>query len=388
MANTFHRVNQSLRADNGVVSSISLLVAALILASWLAWALHSRITRYEVSDSARLEVDRAAYPIQAGVSGRLAVSHLVLEKEVRAGEILAEIDSTPERLSLQEEHVRLAGLQPQIAALQAQLDAEAQGGADERRVLALSLDGARARSREAEAQAAAAEQQAARDARLQNEGILAQAEADRARADARGKRAAADSLKVAIARLEPELQSREEDRQVRQKQILEQIAKLQADLAVSSSSIERLKYEIGRRQIRAPISGRLGECASLHPGAQISEGQQLGVILPAGQVRLVAEFQPAVALGKIRPGQRATIRLDGFPWAQYGTIPARVSTVAGEIRDGKVRVELALDGSSRSSIPLQHGLPGSVEVEVERLSPAALLLRSAGAVVGSHGDAH
>jgi membrane fusion protein (multidrug efflux system) len=29
-------------------------------------------------------------------------------------------------------------------------------------------------------------------------------------------------------------------------------------------------------------------------------------------------------------------------------------------------------------VPLQHGLPGSVEVEVERASPAALTLRTAG----------
>lgn len=384
MANTFHRVNQSLRADNGVVSAITVLVAALLLAGWLAWAFQSRITRYEISDSARLEVDRAAYPIEAGVAGRLAVSRLVLEKEVRAGEILAEIDSTPQTLSLQEQRLRLAGIQPQIAALQSQWNAEEQGRADERRVLALSLDGARARYQEAEAQAAAAEQQAARTARLQSEGILAQAEADRARADARSKRAAADSLKVAVARLEPELQSRDQDRLVRQKQILEQIARLEADLAVSSASVSRLEYEIDRRRVRAPISGRLGECAPLRVGSQVAEGQQLGVILPAGDVQMIAEFQPAVALGKIRPGQRATIRLDGFPWAQYGTLPARVSTVAGEIRDGKVRVELALDNSSRSSIPLQHGLPGSVEVEVERLSPVALLLRSAGAVVGAH----
>jgi membrane fusion protein (multidrug efflux system) len=58
--------------------------------------------------------------------------------------------------------------------------------------------------------------------------------------------------------------------------------------------------------------------------------------------------------------------------------------VAGEIRDGKVRVELAVNAASRSRIPFQHGLPGSVEVEVERTSPAVLLLRSAGEAVGAH----
>ncbi|HTU44996.1 MAG TPA: HlyD family efflux transporter periplasmic adaptor subunit [Bryobacteraceae bacterium] len=384
MANSFHRVSQSLRRDSGTPSTMALLIAAILVTAWLAWAFQSRITRYEVSDSARVEVDRAAYPVQASASGRLVASALVLGAEVHAGDVLAELDSNPERLSLQEQHTRLAALQPQLAALESQLASEDRGRTDERHLLSFSQEGARARYQEAESQAIEAEQQAARAARLQSEGILAAADAERAKAEAQSKRAAAENLKIAISRLEPELRVREQDRDVRQKQILADIAKLEADIATSSAAIQRLQYEIDRRRIRASVSGRLGECASLHPGSEVAEGQQLGVILPAGKMQIIAEFEPAAALGKIHPGQRATLRLQGFPWAQYGTVSAQVSRVAAEIRDGKVRVELALDPAAHPSIPLQHGLPGSVEVAVERVSPAALLLRSAGAVVGAH----
>jgi membrane fusion protein (multidrug efflux system) len=48
-----------------------------------------------------------------------------------------------------------------------------------------------------------------------------------------------------------------------------------------------------------------------------------------------------------------------------------------------VRVEFALIPSAHPRIPLQHGLPGSIEVQTERVSPAALILRSAGELVGS-----
>jgi membrane fusion protein (multidrug efflux system) len=47
-----------------------------------------------------------------------------------------------------------------------------------------------------------------------------------------------------------------------------------------------------------------------------------------------------------------------------------------------VRVELLLDPHSAARIPRQHGLPGSVEVQVESLSPAALALRAAGRMIG------
>jgi membrane fusion protein (multidrug efflux system) len=52
--------------------------------------------------------------------------------------------------------------------------------------------------------------------------------------------------------------------------------------------------------------------------------------------------------------------------------------VGSEPREDGVRVELLLRPDPGSRIPLQHGLPGSAEIEVERLSPASLALDAAG----------
>jgi membrane fusion protein (multidrug efflux system) len=119
----------------------------------------------------------------------------------------------------------------------------------------------------------------------------------------------------------------------------------------------------------------------LRPGAVVNEGDRICDILPPGRLRAIAEFPPPAAFGRIRPGQPARLRLEGFPWAQYGSIAANVATVASEIRDGRVRVELSLARSPAYAIPLQHGLPGAVEVEVERVTPAALTLRTAGQLI-------
>ena len=381
MPNSFYRVSHSLRAGNGLRSSAGIVIALALAAGWTTWACKARVTRYEISESARLEVDAAAYPIQTSVSGQLAASQLILGKEVHLGDVLAEIESDNERLSLQEERTRFATLEPQLAALRSQMQSQDQGRTDERRVLSLSIDQARAQYREALVQASSAEQESERAGRLQAEGIMAEADAQRAKAVAQGKRSAAESLKIAILRLEPELEVRDTDRQVGVKESLGDAAKLQASMATSSARIKRLEYEIERRRIRAPISGRLGECANVRPGSHITRAQ-LGVILPSGKLQIIAEFLPS-ALGKVRPGQHALLRLQGFPWAQYGTVSAQVSRVAGEIRDGKVRVELAVSSAAPSRIPFQHGLPGAAEVQLDRISPAALILRSAGDLVGA-----
>ena len=82
------------------------------------------------------------------------------------------------------------------------------------------------------------------------------------------------------------------------------------------------------------------------------------------------------------PGQPAQVRLEGFPWTQYGSVAATVTSMAHEVRDGRVRVELALAPDLTFPIPLQHGMPGTVEVEVERVAPATLALRSVGKRLG------
>jgi multidrug resistance efflux pump len=87
-------------------------------------------------------------------------------------------------------------------------------------------------------------------------------------------------------------------------------------------------------------------------------------------VHVIAEFPPT-ALGRIRTGQPGRFR------SRVGGVPIRVTSVADEVHDGYVRVELAVD-QTITSIPLQQGLSGTVEIQVENVSPATLLLRAAG----------
>jgi membrane fusion protein (multidrug efflux system) len=382
MPNSFQKVNQSLRIDHGAAPLLIMLVAMVLIASWLLWAFKARLTRYEVSDSARLEVTGAASVLQAGLAGEVQDSYLVLGRTVAPGDILLQLDDTSQRLALNEERTRRQGLNPELQALKDKLQSQLAGKAGDQRVLTVASEAAQAQFRDAQAQALLAAQEEARTNKLRAAGLIAEAEAERARAAAASKKATAESLQLAAQRLAPELALRNTDRATQQDQILSDIAKLQADMAASEAEIRRLAYEVERRKIRAPLAGKLTECETLRAGTHLSEGQRLGVILPPGSVEVIADFAPASALGKIRPGQHAVVRLNGFPWAHFGLLQARVSRVAGDIRDGKVRVELALN-KQPSAIPLQHGLPGSVEVEVERISPAGLLMRSAGQVAGA-----
>jgi len=160
-----------------------------------------------------------------------------------------------------------------------------------------------------------------------------------------------------------------------------ELAVLAGQLELSEAKSASLREDIGKRVIRAPISGEIGSMQQLDVGAVITTGALIANLIPSGELNIVAEFQPERVLGRMFSGQSAVMKLDVFPWAQYGIVHLKVDRVATEISDGLVRVEFVLDDSATHKMPLQHGLTGSVEVNVETTSPALLVLRASGRLI-------
>jgi multidrug resistance efflux pump len=209
---------------------------------------------------------------------------------------------------------------------------------------------------------------------------VAQIEALRASAEALKIGAMHDALASDARRIDTEAQARSLHQQAQVESLRRAVLTLEGEAAGSQAAVARLRQDIDRHAVRSPVTGTIADVAALRTGAYVAQGQQLATVVPHGGLMIVADFVPAAVLGRIRPGQPARLRLDGFPWAQYGSMPAVVTRVAGEVRDGLVRVEFAPDLSSARRFALQHGLPGSVEVSLEEVSPAQLVLRAAGRV--------
>jgi multidrug resistance efflux pump len=383
MATAFIRTMRSLEADRFQRSTVFLLLSTGLLTIWCGWFFLARIERYEVSDVARLETDQGSYVLQSPTSGRVISTRLMLGQAVEAGDVLVQLDSNRERLQLAEERARLAALNPEREARNREAASLEQARLREHQATGVAVQEALAHYREAEALARYAESEAKRLKSLQANGLIPEREYAQGEAEALRRVAASEGFQLVAARLESEQQTRDSDRDAGVNHISAQMQALQGQSTTIAATIDRLQYDIERRLIRSPASGRLAEAAVLRIGAFVHEGDKIGSVVPEGALRVIAEFIPAAALGRIHPGQPARLRLQGFPWAQYGTIGATVASVAGEVRDGRVRVELGVNALPASTIPMQHGLPGAVEIEVEQISPATLILRAAGRLVGA-----
>jgi membrane fusion protein (multidrug efflux system) len=383
MSTAFSRTLRSLQADRLRGSAAGIVAASALAGGWLVWCSLAKISLYEVAATARIEADYAAAQVQSPLPGRVIAAHLAVARDVQAGEILVELDAGSEQRQIGEQRVRLAALGPQLAALRDQAEAEERAGTEEEIAGRSAGEEAQATLRQAEAPAQLAAGEAKRLEQLRAARLISERDFERGQAEARGTRAAAEVRLLAIRRLEDEQRMRRSDRVVRIKNVTAEISRVEAEIPAIQANIARLEYEVERRRIRAPISGKLGEAAVLRIGAVVQEGEKLGAIVPGGKLAIIAQFPPSAALGRVRPGQPARLRLQGFPWMQYGSVRAAVTRVAGEVRDNSVRVELAVAGVPPAGIPLQHGLPGSLEVEVERVTPAELVLRSAGRMLAS-----
>lgn len=380
MATAFNRTLRRLETSGFRRFLVMTVTATTLLGAWGVWAAVARVTLYEISSQARLEVDRAVHAVESPAAGRVLESRLALGRDVVAGEVLLRLNAEAQQYALREENEKLAALQPEIAALRAQAESIEQARQQEARAARVAMEEVRERLREAEAPAQFAAEELARLERLRSERLIAEREYERGRSEAARTRAAAESLKFSLVRMEQEQNTRDRDRTAALDQIRAQIARIEGQFRGSRAAVMRFNAEADRFVVRAPVSGRLGEVAVLRTGSFVQPGDRLGVIVPEGQLIAVAQFTPASAIGRIRPGQTARLRLDGFPWAQYGTVNATVLRAANEIRDGAVRVELAVDSTSNTRVTIEHGLPGSVEIAVERVTPLILLLRTAGAL--------
>jgi membrane fusion protein (multidrug efflux system) len=373
---TFTHTLRALDADRSRRRIGPPLIAAVLLA-WTTWFLLGRVAVYEVTDRARLEVKAAAHPLAAPVDGRVLETRLTIGREVREGEVLVALDADAQRLAIEEQRARLCALAArreslgkEIRAEQEALTAREKGRAEARaEARALVLE-AEARMRAAEFQAQASERLSRRDAVSRETLLKDQAEAEARRAQAR-------ALTLATARGEQDRLIQESDRRTELAGLERMQAEIEGEMAIAAAAIRTLEHEVERRRVRAPVSGRVGESAEVRPGTVVRAGQRLGAVVPPGRPRVVAHF-PVAAVERIRPGQPAWVRLEGFPWTQYGALAAAVADAGNEPSAGLIRVELTLAPGRATSIPLAHGLPGSAEVEVERVSPAVLVLRAAG----------
>jgi multidrug resistance efflux pump len=344
----------------------------------------SPVNVYEETARARIEAAQTPHGVDAQLAGEVANVMVAVGADVEAGDVLIEFNAVREELRLREEFARRESSASRAEHLRREIEARQKAAASDREASDAAAEVARQHGAETAAELELARSTKARIEQLASNGRTPQIEVPKAAAEARKLAATQEAWRFEIQRLRHDAAMRALQFQAEIEELRRDLAALEGEHTASDAIITQLENEIDRHRVRAPIRGRVGDVVPLPVGAHVAEGQRLATIVPDGGLTVVADFSPQAAMGRIRPGQPARLRVDAFPWAQFGTVTATVTSVAGEIRDGVARVQMRLDRAEVPGIPLQHGLPGTVEVLVERTSPAMLVLQSAGLLLAGN----
>jgi membrane fusion protein (multidrug efflux system) len=379
MASPFARTLRSLNV--GRRPPILEGIFGCFLAIWFFWLFAGRVGVYLVSVEAHLAVEEEPHVITAPVDGIIHRTSMAVGLPVREGDVLLRLDQEDLKLSLLERKTQREAKEARLTAVQMELETERRSTGPQERALEAALAEARAQMAEARAKLDFAEQHLNIFQGLAQSKAISADELSQARADALSARARLEATRQSLAKLEFDRKYQVSQEEVRQAHLQREAIELEQNIRVDDSAIKHLEYQIELRIIRAPVTGRVGEVvATFQAGAAVKSADRLGAVVPNGTPRVVAAFAVADS-GRIRPGQPARLRLDGFAWSEYGTMPAIVTQVGNEPIDGRFRVELAIQADPMSPLPREHGLSGSVEVEVEQVSPFGLMLRAAGQMV-------
>lgn len=266
------------------------------------------------------EVISVSGPVEERIS-RLMVKE---NQPVKAGEVLAYLESYEERLAernvaaseLAEARTRLA-TETQYGSAQVQ-EAESRIGQIET-PQSLEVEAQAATVDQLAAELAAAQTDLNRFRRLRREGAVSQQALDDEAVAVRSKQAALNNAKATLAKL---VQARSTDLQNARAQLQSAQAersRAQSEIQVTSAArkLELAQARLERTIIRAPQPGQVLEVFT-YSGEAISEDG----ILQLGNTRqmyVVAEVYET-DVGKVKPGQTATITSNALPQSVQGTV--------------------------------------------------------------------
>lgn len=136
---------------------------------------------------------------------------------------------------------------------------------------------------------------------------------------------------------------------------------------------------VSRLVMTAPVAGRIGTVAIKGRGESVERGKTLFTLLPEGS--LVAEVKVAnrdVAL--LEPGQTVKLKLEAFPYAEYGSLTGELANVSPEAEgvdtpaESFYRATARLDAQKMRNVPLLAGMTATAEIVTERKTLLQLLL--------------
>ncbi|BAZ33269.1 HlyD family secretion protein [Cylindrospermum sp. NIES-4074] len=163
-----------------------------------------------------------------------------------------------------------------------------------------------------------------------------------------------------------------------QKNLDTEITSLQAEIAQSKSQIQSLKFQLGQRELKAPVSGTLFQLPIQKAGSVVQLGTMVAEIAPQNSPLIIRAQMATTESGSLQKGLPVKIKFDAYPFQDYGILSGELveispNTIEVDTPNGKVaayNLDIALKEncipSPNKCIPLRPGDTATAEVIVRQ----------------------
>jgi membrane fusion protein (multidrug efflux system) len=320
---------------------------------------------------ASVELTSTGYVVAQSVSkaapkvpGKVLKAYVREGSQVKAGDVLFEVDPAPYRIALDQANAAVEAARLSVEQLRA---AYSQAVAQER-----------VTAGEVTYQQSVYDRQLA----LSGKGIATQSALDEARRD---------------------LQKAQDEEAAAQQGIISARAALggNPDIAADKhptvlaalAAQEKAAYELGLTTVKAPSDGVIYQASSFKPGQYVTVGAALFTLVETGDTWVAANFKET-QLTNIKPGQDAEVEVDTYPGkkfaakveaigagtgAEFSLLPAQNATGNWVKVTQRIPVRLKLDDKTAPDLMLRTGMSASVTVDTGATRGFGSLLSMGGA---------
>jgi len=231
---------------------------------------------------------------------------------------------------------------------------------------------------------------AARYADLVRTGAVSTVEASEKQAELLDQQARLSELERARGTTQAELATLRADRAVLPLQAGRESSRMHREVQALVQA--RAENEAHRgTQVLAPQAGEVAALLAA-PGQPVSAGQTLATLLPADAAIEAELWVPTRAAGFVHAGMPVWLRVDAFPYARYGQLPAHIREVSrsavamadlgdaafgspGMPQQSVFRVMVALDADVNAALAWRQSLKAGMRVQATLVAEHRTLLQ-------------
>lgn len=163
-----------------------------------------------------------------------------------------------------------------------------------------------------------------------------------------------------------------------QKNLETEITALRSEIAQTQSQISSLQFQLGQRELKAPVDGTLFQLPIQKAGAVVQLGTMVAEIAPKDSPLIIRAQMSTTESGSLQTGLPVKLKFDAYPFQDYGVVNGELveispTTVEIDTPNGKVaayNLEIALKQTcipaAKKCIPLRPGDTATAEVIVRQ----------------------